>query len=389
MKITYVITRAEMGGAQVHVLDLLKGFAGQHTLSVVTGERGYLTEECERLGVEYHVVPTLVQPLQPWQDLKAIGGVAAALRRIRPALVHCHTSKAGLVGRVAARLCGIPSVFTAHTWSFADGTSRLWKAVGKPAERLSSTLSRKIITVSDSNRKLAIQLGVTPPNKVVTIYNGIEDRPWPLRDHDATTGDVPEIVMVARFANQKNQAELVEAVAGIELPFHVSFVGDGPTRAALEDDVKTRGLGSRISFLGLRKDTDLILNRASIFVLATKWEGFPLTILEAMRACLPVVATDVDGIAEAVRHGETGILYQRGQASELRNALTALLESPALRRKMGMAGRRFYESSFTREAMLVRTERVYREILASSDASNTAAVESQAAVLARRAVGGQ
>src|SRR5450755_1612822 len=150
MKIAYIITRAEMGGAQTHVLDLLKGFADRHTPVLMVGERGYLTEECDRLGIENHIVPDLLPPLQPWQDFKSFVNAINLLRRIRPDLVHCHTSKAGIVGRLASRVCQIPAVFTAHTWCFADGTSGLWKLVGKPSERVSAFWSQKIISVSES-----------------------------------------------------------------------------------------------------------------------------------------------------------------------------------------------------------------------------------------------
>ncbi len=380
MRITYVITRAEMGGAQVHVLDLLKGFAGQYTPSLITGERGYLTEECQRLGIETRLVPDLVQPLKPWQDCKALAGVATALRQLRPDLVHCHTSKAGIIGRLAARVWSIPTVFTAHTWSFADGTSKLWKTVGKPAERFSALWSQKIIAVSESNRKLAIDLGIAPARKIVTVYNGIEDTAWQCAPHQPGNGAAPEIVMVARFANQKNHAELVEALAGVHVPYRLSLVGDGPTRPAIEASVKALGMDRNVQFLGLRKDIDQILSRASIFALATKWEGFPLTILEAMRAGLPVIATNVDGVTESVRDRENGFVYEKGRVDQLRKALTTLLTDSGLRLSMGMAGRKRYETHFTREVMLSRTEGVYREVLAPRGHASGVLVDGRPAV---------
>lgn len=361
MKIAYLITRAEMGGAQVHVLDLLKGFAGRSTPVLLTGEQGYLTAECARLGVEYRIVPDLVQPLRPWQDLKALARSVDVLRDLQPDLLHCHTSKAGIIGRTAARICRIPAVFTAHTWCFAEGTSRLWKLVGKPSERISAAWSQKIIAVSDSNRRLAIEQGIVPAEKIVTIHNGIDDTEW---RSEPASGQTPEIVMVARFAPQKNQAELVEALAGIDLPYRLTFVGDGPTRAAVEAAVDARGLRAKVQFLGVRKDTDEILGRASTFVLATNWEGFPITILEAMRAGLPVIATDVDGVREAVTDNESGFLYGRGQVEQLRTALFAVLTDPVKRASLGRAGRKRYEKDFTRDVMLARTQSVYGEVLA-------------------------
>src|SRR5580692_12694758 len=114
MKILYVITRSEVGGAQMHLLDLLRGVGDAHEVLLATGENGYLTHETEALGIPVHVIPELVHPIRPVRDLKAVAALYGLIRRVRPHLVHCHTSKAGIVGRLAARMAFTPSVFTAH-----------------------------------------------------------------------------------------------------------------------------------------------------------------------------------------------------------------------------------------------------------------------------------
>jgi glycosyltransferase involved in cell wall biosynthesis len=369
MHILYIITRAEMGGSQTHVLDLLRGFRQEYNLTVATGEHGFLTEEAAKLGVGIAVLPNLVQPLQPMCDLKAVGELSRLIRRIKPDLVHCHTSKAGIIGRTAARLTRTPAVFTAHTWSFADGTSKMWKLVGTPSERIAAKWTRKILAVSHSNRQLAIDRGIAPPEKIVTVHNGIEDTPHRVyATHDA----VPRIVMVARFAPQKNQAQLIEAVSGIDLPFKLTFVGDGPTRATAERMVAELGLKDRVEFLGVRKDTAEILAASSIFALATNWEGFPITILEAMRAGLPVIATDVDGVREAVMHNSTGHVVAKSDTAALRERLTELLSDGDKRRRLGAAGRARYESEFTHASMLRKIDSVYREIVPEALGSEVA-----------------
>lgn len=358
-RVCYLITRAEMGGSQTHVRDLLVGFHRQFDLTLATGEEGYLTDESRRLGIRTHVLPSLVQPLRPAQDVGALAQVVRLLRETKPDLIHCHTSKAGVLGRLAARLTGVPAVFTAHTWSFAEGASRLWKLVGTPSERLAAGWTSKIITVSESNRTLALSKRIGSAEQIVTIHNGIADTP--LRAQPAG-GGTPRIVMVARFAPQKNQLQLIEAAAGLDMPFRLTFVGDGPTRPAAEAAVRRFNLNDRVEFLGVRKDTDEILASASIFVLATNWEGFPITILEAMRAGLPVVATDVDGVREAVIEGETGFLVPRGDTASLRERLQLLLASGPTRARMGHNGRKRYETGYTVGAMLRKTESVYASI---------------------------
>jgi glycosyltransferase involved in cell wall biosynthesis len=356
MHILYLITRAEMGGSQTHLLELLRGFRHEFRLSLATGEEGFLTEAARSLGVETFVLPNLVQPLDPLRDVKALKEVIQILQRIRPDLIHCHTSKAGIVGRAAARAVGVPAVFTAHTWSFANGTSRMWKLIGTPSERLAARFTTKIIAVSDSNRDLAIKQKVAPEYKIVTVHNGIPDTGCRARPDRA---GVPRIVMVARFAPQKNQQQLLSALADVDLPFRLTFVGDGPTRGAIEQQAGELGLIPRVEFLGVRRDTDQILAASDLFVLATNWEGFPITILEAMRAGLPVIATDVDGVREAVFDGETGYLVPRGDTQSLREKLVLVLNNGKLRAKLGAAGRAIYEREFTRPVMLDKIAGVY------------------------------
>ena len=359
MKILFVITRAEMGGGQTHVVDLLRGLRDEFDVELATGEEGYLTNAASDLGVRWHVLPDLVQPMRPLKDLKALRQCVGLIREIRPDLVHTHTSKAGVIGRLAARIAGVPSIFTAHTWCFAEGTSLKWKLVGLPVERFAARCCQRIITVSEANRQLAIRQRVAPQNHFVTVHNGVADCA-PRALHGPT--DIPRIVMVARFSEQKAQSLLVEAVSAIRMPFKLSFVGDGPLRPAVEQQVDAAGLRDRVEFLGERRDIPEILASANVFALFTNWEGFPISILEAMRAGLPVVASSVDGVPEAVDTGRTGYLAPAADVAAFRSALEKLLADPDLRASMGAAGRRRFENEFTVDAMLERTLNVYRAV---------------------------
>ena len=343
MKILYVITLAEIGGSQMHVLDLLRGFRHAYELTLATGENGFLTEEAERLGVPVHVLPDLVHPLRPYHDAKAVAQAIGLIRKVRPDLVHCHTSKAGIVGRIAARMCGVPAVFTAHSWSFSEESSSIRKWISIPAERAAGRWTQKIIAVSESNKTLALRNRVARETKITTVYNGIEDTPH--RSNPAA-GLAARIVMVARFAEPKNQTELLEAVAGCRPPFRLTFIGDGPTKPAVEQAVDRLNLRDQVEFLGTRKDVDEKLAESSILALATRREGLPISVLEGMRAGLPVIATEVGGVRETVCHNTTGFLYREGDVESLRRNLDTLLQSPDLRTRLGAAGRRALRSSF-------------------------------------------
>ncbi|HZU29061.1 MAG TPA: glycosyltransferase family 4 protein [Bryobacteraceae bacterium] len=359
MRILHLITRAELGGAQTHVIDLLAAIREYCDITVGTGERGFLTEELDSLGISYEIVPHLVQPMSPFEDVRALGEIVALIGRTLPDVVHAHTSKAGILGRLAARCAGVPAVFTAHTWCFSEGTSLKWKMIGVPMEKLAGRCSAAIINVSEANRKLALSRRVAPREKLLTVHNGIPDvlaRATPGR------GDVPVIAMLARFAEQKNQALLVRAIAGIPEPLRVLFVGDGPTRSHVEALARSLHVDGRCVFAGQRLDVPAILAGAHVFALSTNWEGFPVSILEAMRAGLPVIASDVGGVRESVIDGQTGFVVPPGDEGELRHRVRQLIESPALRCVMGAAGRRRFEQNFTVRAMADKVLRVYEAV---------------------------
>lgn len=362
MKILYLITRAERGGAQVHLLGLIRGFREHCQIEVAAGEDGFLIEEAQQLGVPCHIVPSLVHPIQPAKDLRAFREIIGLLRKTRPDLVHAHTSKAGILGRLSAWVCGIPAVFTAHAWCFTEGTSWKWKLLGVPCERLAAMPGGPIINVSDANRELALQYKVAPAERMFTIHNGVRDEVFSQR---ASRRQPPTILMVARFAPPKNQEMLLEACARIRLPLQLQFAGAGPTRVEVERRAIDLQMGDRVEFLGDCSDVPARLCEASIFALATNWEGFPLSILEAMRAGLPIVATDVGGVHEAVIDGENGFLIGRGDIPGFQRALEVLMTDEDLRGRMARNSRRLFEERFTAEQMLRETFNLYCEAVSA------------------------
>jgi glycosyltransferase involved in cell wall biosynthesis len=391
MKILYLITRAERGGGQVHVLELIKGFRNHCDIELATGEEGFLIHEARRLGVNCHVIPNLVREIDPRKDFRALRDLIRLMRRTQPDLVHSHTSKAGILGRVAAWMCNIPSVFTAHTWSFVEGASWKWKVLGAPCERLVALDGSTIINVSDANRALAMKYRIAPANRLITIHNGVPDISMhngvpdismhngvpdismhngvpDISSETAVSGDnanakgqLPVVMMVARFAPPKEHAMLLDAATRINAPFRIQFAGTGPTMAEVQAKAAQMSTPHRVEFLGDRSDIVELLRRASIFALPTNWEGLPISILEAMRAGLPVVATNVGGVSESVVDGENGILVGRGDTGAFARALERLLTNTELRDRMARASRRIFEQRFTAEQMFRKTFAIYRQ----------------------------
>lgn len=370
LRLVYLITSSEPGGAQVHVRDLAVALlrAGHEPVVLVGGRGrgktgpGDLVEELRAAGVPVQLLRHLVRPLHPRHDLLALREIRTALARLRPDLLSTHSSKAGWLGRLAGRWCRLPTLFTAHGWAFTEGVPLPGRALYLWAERLVAPLAARIVTVSDYDRELALRLGVGRPGQVVTIHNGMPDVPPSLRA--APQRHPPRIVMVARFSRQKDQPALLRALAGLShLDWSLDLIGDGPERPQAERLTRELRLESRVRFLGTRRDVSECLAAAQLFVLTSNWEGLPRSIIEAQRAGLPVVATRVGGVPELVVHGETGLLVPHGDIAALRAALASLLQAAPLRLRLGESGRRRYEARFTFERMLRETLGLYKAVL--------------------------
>ncbi|HEX2863488.1 MAG TPA: glycosyltransferase, partial [Deinococcales bacterium] len=284
MKILYVITRAVHGGAQKHLLDLVANLPGNVEAVVACGESGYLAEALRGTRARFVRLNWLVRPVSPLADLRGIRELRALIRAERPDLVHAHSSKAGILARVAGASLGVPTVFTAHGFAFQTGLDGRLRTVAVASERACGPLSAHIITVSDADHRLANRVRLARPDRVSTVWNGVPDT---ARRADPGRSPV-RVTMVARFDDPKDQATLLLAAAKVSGDLELVFVGDGPTRPAVEAQARSLGL-SRVSFLGTRDDVEAVLADAQVFALTSLKEGLPLTSLEAMRAGLPVV----------------------------------------------------------------------------------------------------
>lgn len=266
---------------------------------------------------------------------------------------------------MGARLAGVPAVFTAHGWAFSEGIPQPRRWVMLQAERLAAHWAERIICVSEYDRRLALQYGVGRPEQLVTVHNGIPPVADSLWAKPGEGGNV-RLVMVARFSPPKDPFLLLRALAGLKgCTWELWFVGGGELEELAREESTRLGLGDRVCFLGTRRDVAELLARCHIFVLISNWEGLPLTVLEAMRAGLPVVASDVGGVGEAVVDGVTGFLVPRGDVRLLRERLKVLLENPELRARMGAAGYERFRKHFTVDRMVARTKEVYYEVLSS------------------------
>ena len=365
MRIAYIVTRADpIGGAQIHVRDLAEAMQARgHAVIVLTGGQGPFVDDLKTKGIETALLQHLTVPIRPLQDLRALREMRAALRGFGPDLVAAHSAKAGVIGRMAARLMGVPVIVTTHGWSFTTGVPRARAAVYRAIERITSPFAAEMtITVSEYDRQLALRAGVLSAERMVTVHNGMPDVPQSLRG--TPDRHPPRLVMVARYGPQKDHTTLLHALARLRnLPWELDLVGEGPLMPQTQALSSSLGLDARVHFLGQRMDVDRIVAAAQVSLLVTNWEGFPLSILEAMRAGLPVVASAVGGVGESVRDGETGYLVPAGEAAPLTERIRMLLTDPARRTRMGAAGRAVYEREFTLDHTVSKTLAVYSGVL--------------------------
>ena len=374
MRITYIVTRADpIGGVQIHIKDLAAAAQAQgHTVTVLCGGNGPFIDALRAQRTPTVVLRHLQVPICPVRDLQALREIHGQVRELAPDLLAVHSAKAGVLGRIVGRSLGIPVVLTAHGWTFTPGIPRLQAAGYGMIERLAGPLSSKIIAVSEFDRRLALEHRIVPADRIVTVHNGMPDIPPSLLANPGRTP--PRLIMVARLGAQKDHSTLLHALAGLrDHAWEMDLVGEGPLTGEVKALAARLGIENRVQFLGQRMDVDRLLAGAQASVLATNWEGFPLSILESMRAGLPVVASSVGGIDEAIRDDATGFLVPRGDVEALRDRIGRLLLAPDLRIQMGSRGRKMFEEQFTLAQSVHRTLTVYRDVVAEWQARRPSA----------------
>jgi glycosyltransferase involved in cell wall biosynthesis len=400
--VVHIITKLELGGAQQNTLFTLSHLdRGRFTPYLITGCGGLLDEDARRSdGLRATWVPSLIREIRPWRDLWALLALWRRLARIRREagpvmIVHTHSSKAGILGRWAARLAGATAVIhTYHGFGFHDEQPRWVRRLFIWLERLTAGVTDGVIVVSRANQRLGETLGFfgppgsngaggRPPS--ILIRSGIDFAAFQLggsdRGADGAQPDArgrlearaalglapgaPVVLTVACLKPQKAPGDIV-AVAGRVLRrepgAYFLIAGDGELRPELEAMIRAAGLQGRVILLGWRRDIPHLLRAADLFLLTSRWEGLPRAILEALLAGLPVVATAADGVTDVVQDGANGYVVPVGDAERMADRLVELLQAPELRRRMGVAAAAL-PAEFEIHAMVRRQEALYADVL--------------------------
>jgi glycosyltransferase involved in cell wall biosynthesis len=361
-KVLLLITLAEVGGAQTYVASLLPALAGRFDVVVAAHGPGPLRSAAAEAGVRFVGLEHVRRSISPGRDVAGFVELVRLLRRERPDILHASSSKAGILGRLAALAAGVPiRIFTVHGWAFA-AHSGLASSAYRWADRLARPLTTVTICVSENERAAGVRAGTCSAERTVVIRNAVplDGAPRP-RDDRAR----PLVLAVGRLKAPKDFLTLVRALALLRPgSFDALIVGEGPDRPVLEGEARRLGLEDRVRFAGERHDVPDLLADADVFVLSSSSEGLPVSVLEAMAAELPVVASRVGGMPELVLDGVTGLLVEPGDPDELAAAIDRLVADGDLRRSLGVCGRAYSESHFDPDSFARAHVNLYAEELA-------------------------
>jgi glycosyltransferase involved in cell wall biosynthesis len=380
IKILHVLT-STVGGAGIHVYHLSHYINKQKYVPVVAFTPG------QHLDYRFYENDIEVLPLRMGRRAYLTRLAADChqlyqyIRANKVHIVHTHNTLAGLVGRLAAKLAGVPvAIHMIHTFAAHPHVSSGTRILFQQVERSWDRLTTHYVAGSEYIHQQAIKRGIAAPNKITTIHYAIETEQFTRTDSSpdclsmrrqalnlSATDRV--IGFIGRLEEQKGPAIFVEAVSQVAKQIenlHVLIVGDGELRESLEKQAEQLGIDHHIHFLGWQRDIPELLSVMDVFCLASLWEAFGIVFAEAGLMQCPVVATNVEGIPEVVVNGKSGILVEPYNSSALASALIHILENQELAVEMGRHGREYILSNFSVEKMVTAHEELYDSLLAEN-----------------------
>jgi glycosyltransferase involved in cell wall biosynthesis len=364
-RLLFLITLAEVGGAQTYVAALLPELQKYFDVTVAAHGPGPLREAADSAGVRFVSVRFMRRALNPAYDLLGFLELILLFLRLGPDIVHTNSSKAGFLGRFAAWVTGVPiRLFTVHGWAFSAHTG-LASLLYRWADRLARLVTTCVVCVCENERRKGLAARTCHESRTRVIFNGIEVGALPPA---RPPSHQPMLISVGRLKAPKDFVTLVRALALLEKgSFRALIVGEGPDRSRLQASLEELGLVHAVELVGERRDVASLLAAADVFVLASSSEGLPVSILEAMAAGLPVVATRVGGVPELVEHGKTGLLVPPGDPQSFAAAVSELLADEDARAEMGAEGYRRARERFHINELRRAHIWLYRSLLAERD----------------------
>ncbi|MFA5029349.1 MAG: glycosyltransferase family 4 protein [Patescibacteria group bacterium] len=375
-KVLYIITLLSWGGAQKYVYDLISGLKDEPNLEIIISggakNKGELAERAKNQGLKSITFKNLVREINPLKDLLAVWEIKKTIEKEKPDIIHLNSSKAGVVGSLAAKLAKHKArvIFTCHGWVFNESLNPLIKLAYLVLEKSTSRFKDKIICLSQLDKQSALKKNIAPQNKLAVIPNGINldkikflDQPEARKKLGLPlTGII--VGTIANFYANKGLKYFIEAIKIINtdpIPVVAVVIGDGELRPELENLIKEAGLENKFILAGSQSDAAQYLKAFDLYLCSSLKEGLPYSILEAMAAGLPIVATRIGGIPEIIKDGKTGLLSEPGNSAKLAEKIKQVIADPALAKKMAEQARLAVINDFSFQKMILETLSEYKK----------------------------
>ncbi|MFA5069311.1 MAG: glycosyltransferase family 4 protein [Candidatus Omnitrophota bacterium] len=355
VRLAHIITGLELGGAQKTTLSLLSHIdKGLYDTFLFTSAGGYLAPGAALTpGLKVIVIDSLTRDVNFLKDIRSFFKIAYYLRRYKISIVHTHSSKAGIIGRWAARLAGVRLIFhTVHGWPFYIESGLFIRFAYRALERITSLITTNLIVVSDADLRAGLRYIDNNREKYVKISYGIDTGNFAAKKGPAERDDIIRVGFIACFKPQKAPMDFIKVVKLVTNKNKaIEFIsaGDGILRPIALEQALRFGIDSYIKFLGWQDDIPSILSRLDMLLLTSHWEGMPVTVLEALAAGKPIIATKVGGIPEVVINDFNGFVEEKGDCRALARDIL-ILASDSKKRE---AFSRNAAYSFKREYELV------------------------------------
>ena len=379
LNVLHAITKLELGGAQENTLYTLRNLNRErYNLFLVANDEGILIEEAKRMkDVEVFFIPDLIRPINPLKDLIALIKLFHFCRKKKIDIIHTHSSKAGILGRWAARFAKVPVItHTIHGWGFYPKQNFLKRRLFIFLERITGKITDRLIAVSQANIETGIRNRIGRKEKYTLIRSGIKPSRFQnvevnireKRKGLSLDPDTKVVIMIAPFKPQKAPLDFVEVANQVikkRPKTQFLLIGDGELRPEIEELIKALNLEKKVILTGWRKDVPQILKVTDILVLTSRWEGLPRVFPEAMASELSIVATKVDGAPEAVEEGVNGFLIPVGDISGVAEKIITLLDNPEMAKEMGRKGKERVFPEFDIDLMVEKIDDLYQGLIRS------------------------
>jgi glycosyltransferase involved in cell wall biosynthesis len=383
IRVVRLFSRLNIGGPAIHVILLTAGLEqrGYRTRLVVgkeTPREGNMLSLAAAKGVRCEAMAGLGREIQPVADLQAFLGLVRLIREFRPSIVHTHTAKAGLLGRLAARFAGVPVVVhTFHGHVLRGYFGPVKTAVFRRLETILGGMADALVAVSEAVKQDLVTLGVADRERIRVVPLGLDLEPFtgPLPRGALRTGwnvpaDAPLVGIVGRLVPIKDVPTFLEAAVRVVRSHpgcRFAIVGDGEERSRLEERTLRLGLADVVAFHGWHADMSAVYGDLDVVVNCSHNEGTPVALIEALAAGRPVVATRVGGTPDLLGEDERGLLVAPGDPDALARAILETLRDPDAARTRARAGRRYVLESHSSARLVGDIDALYRELLAAKE----------------------